>query len=850
MKKIILVACLLCAALFPCRLVAQTLYQDAMAIYEFRHLLLAYDEAYNGGAHQQLVPSRNAKIGQLPVPLQSCIRAIAGGGSGNGVRQPFTTGFDGNIQTNQALQGDSLIRQQQAIAAFYDLEQYVRGADGNPATPDIGRDKTLTQAPQSLDFLPQINQQLRGGSGVGITEVNPTGGVLSALSGGIPEAAIIQGIVDWTVQRAKEELMRAFLQNWLTHLEAEPVLQAAFPKSLDLLATTDLTTIISQGAVWKAAFEQDLRDVPAHLPAIMDAVLAHVPAGRLDADTRLQLTGAARVASGIYVQLHQKHKLSTAILTTSNTLLADEKTTYSYAERGLFATQVLLNAVQIEEAGALKVLRPETIQNLTPGQFDELWNLLVIQERAALLAISQVSDAELDAVLAKIKTKTKAALLDIASAASILLEIRHENTADKKTSDEDRFQEAAAYFGLVTDLLEEGLDFVALFGVQDAKARAMLDQLIRPLGQNIAGIAEGISTKQYGLVVTNLIASLRLLSSELVLNQEAKDLLTATADAIQLIGQLREDLSSATNADELLQQVQASLQAFRDSIRTIDGGKLAAQIDALIKDLQTLAGKELKELKKELDKRLEDALKALEKHIKDIDLGDGLEEVAQQLNTYGRFMVNVLTAENSDDVKEAFEDAAMKTGSYMVKQTSKFSATVTFLPGFALGREYARMGGSSQVAPAFLQPATFTGMCLPIGMEFAVGTGSRGIGAVGLYAQVADLGAVMNFRLKQTTVNDTVGADTLAVTDISPEIGFRQVLSPGLGVVCHVAKAPIAFGARMSYAPLLRSLEVNGDPTLQASVWQVGGFVAVDVTVFQFFASRKKCKQDWKRISE
>ena len=36
-------------------------------------------------------------------------------------------------------------------------------------------------------------------------------------------------------------------------------------------------------------------------------------------------------------------------------------------------------------------------------------------------------------------------------------------------------------------------------------------------------------------------------------------------------------------------------------------------------------------------------------------------------------MVNVLEADNSEDVQQAFQEAAMGTGSYMVKQSSKSS---------------------------------------------------------------------------------------------------------------------------------------------------------------------------------
>lgn len=836
-------ACLSASPIF-----SQSLYQDAMALYEFRQLLKAYDQAHGNSGNTMLVPSDNAKMSAVDPLFQPCIRAMCK--TGSAPKKAYTNGFDdAATEESNILMGDSLVRQQQAIHAFYVLEKYVRGADPKASSSSIVAPEAtaLTSDPAVLDFLPTINQQLKGGTRTAaIPEALPTAGALDLLTGGIPEAAIIQGIVDWTVERAKEELMRAFLQNWLDKLEHDPVLQVAFPKSLDLLATTDLTTIISQGAVWKAAFEQDLQNVPAHLPALLQAILARVPAGHVSAPVRTQLMGAARVASALYVPLQQKQKLSTAILTASQSLLQSGKAPFSYAERGLFATQVLLNAVQVKQAGALEILQPQAIQNLTPGQFDELWNLLVAQELDALKAITGLSDTAINAKLTALKGKTKAALLDVAAIAGTLQKIRAENTAEKQSSDEDRFQSAAAYFGLVASLLDEGLDFVAVVE-GDTALKKTVDQLIRPLGQDLAGIAEGISTKQYGMVVTNLIAAIRLIGAEAIQNQEDKDLLRAAAAGIEIAAQLRTEIKTETDPKALVTSVGQSLEAFADSVKAIDGGKLAHQVDSLANLVKQIAETELKKVKNDLEKHVKAFTKLLQKHLDEIDLGNGLDEVAEQFNTYGRFMVNVLTAETSDDVKEAFEDAAMKTGSYMVKQTSRTSLTVTFLPGFAVGREWA--SDAAQADASSLSPtATYMGMSLPIGLEFSFAPCK--IGTWGVYAQVLDLGAVMNFRLSQTPLTDTTGVDTVTTTSISPEIGFRQVLSPGLALLYHVPKAPIVFGARASYAPLLREVNENGSPVLQNSMWQVGGFIAVDVTAFQLFASRKKRNIDWERIGE
>ena len=60
-----------------------------------------------------------------------------------------------------------------------------------------------------------------------------------------------------------------------------------------------------------------------------------------------------------------------------------------------------------------------------------------------------------------------------------------------------------------------------------------------------------------------------------------------------------------------------------------------------------------------------------------------------------------------------------------------------------------------------------------------------------------------------------------------------------MGFALHAAKVPIVLGGRLSYSPELRSI-TNGLATYNLNTLQIGGFIAVDVTVFQLFASRRK----------
>ena len=860
----LLLRTLMCALLGLCTIhaYAQSTYQDALAIYNFRKQLQDYYEL--AGSNQPLIqpPSgaqKQVSINNVSPRIQPVIESVvaaqlaalaANAPADQNYTRPIGTALRPSTSRIVTAFADTAMIEQQVVEEFYALEQYVRGQDGNAHTSNLMETgaQGSDQLPEEFQYLPMINQQFSA-QNASLTRANATSGSIGLVSGGLPEAQIIQGIVDWTVQRAKEELMRAFLQNWLNKLENDAILKAAFPKTLDLLATTDLTTLISQGDVWKSAFRQDLEDIPAHLPAIVRAILARVPATRLDANTRLQIEGTVEVASGLYVQLQQKKNIVDAIGTESATIMSQDRPTYSYAARGVVAVEIFISSVQIVEAGLPRIVTPQAILQLSQGQLQELWNLMYVRNQTRMKVAFNIQDTT--AFYNKVNNALAKVQLALADVASILNTIAQLGAS--KNLDGTPVQDATVYFDLIVQLMEEGLELGQLLGIHDQNAQHLLENFVKPLGDDIGAIAEGVASKHYGLVVTNLISVLRLLGNELINDPKVTAILDASADGIALMDHLRQDLKTQTNPDTLIKDVKASLLQFKQQIDSIDGGRLAQEIDSLIKEVEAIVSTDIQKVRSAVDRLLKKTANSIGKWAEELNVGEGLEEIAEWVNTYGRFMVNVLTAETSADVQEAFEDAAMKTGSYMVKQTSVTSATLTFFPGYTFGREIAQAPGNTGLGTSLPAPsnASYMGATLPIGIELAIGIKSRVIGAAGLFLQMADLGAVLNYRL--TATSDSLGPDSMEVkysTAISPEIGFRQVLSPGLAIVLHTAKAPIAFGARVSYTPMLREVQSDGQPLLQANMLQIGAFVAVDITVLQLFASRKKLNTDWKRINE
>jgi hypothetical protein len=158
-------------------------------------------------------------------------------------------------------------------------------------------------------------------------------------------------------------------------------------------------------------------------------------------------------------------------------------------------------------------------------------------------------------------------------------------------------------------------------------------------------------------------------------------------------------------------------------------------------------------------------------------------------------------------VQQILATYAAPPGTYRTKR----SANNTF---FALNAYLGVSPGLEWVPSASSHHIPFLGPYLPLGLEYSHGL--RGGGSVGLFLQLLDLGALASWRL-----------DPAGQVNEQPQVGLRQVISPGILVVRGIRGMPVSWGAGFTLAPSLRSL--RGGSGGDVSAWRIPMFVAVDV---------------------
>jgi hypothetical protein len=216
---------------------------------------------------------------------------------------------------------------------------------------------------------------------------------------------------------------------------------------------------------------------------------------------------------------------------------------------------------------------------------------------------------------------------------------------------------------------------------------------------------------------------------------------------------------------------------------------------------------------------------------------------------YGIFMGNVAQAENSQQVKEALDAAALPVGSYRIKRNAFVDISFNAYPGVSLGVEFRKdipagieidkrkwvAAFSAPVGIAFSLGSVRTKKNLPASAasdtryfrKWKEGQELRGKYLSGsshsLFVSIIDVGAITAFRL---------GDDN---TEALPEFTWQNILAPGAFYVFGLKNTPLSLGAGVQYGPQLRKID-DTNATLDKSLLTVKAFIAVDIAIFNFYA--------------
>lgn len=589
--------------------------------------------------------------------------------------------------------------------------------------------------PKSFKYLNQLILIMENRSEMAIQ----TSAAMLGSLGNISQAEIIQGIAEWSLKRAQEELMQAFLREWLETIQSDIILQTMFPNTLNMLSTSELTTIFTDGETWKRTFQQDMDAAPEKIPNIFD-IIVNQSGINISPSTRKEIKAGLVAMVDLYSEVGKGKNPADILQLMGEKSFLRTKADGAVMDRSLIALNVFLKSLRMNsQSGSKGFVKVDQLLNLSNGELKSFWCLIYLRERQKINISFKLKTPEDEAnVYNEVSDNIHHFRLSMISLSENLAAI--ENVNKNAKLDKLSIEQFNIYVSLTFDIVVNGLDLLSGFSEKAPDSELVIDfkRKYMPGFEYIALMSEGVQTKSYGLVALNTV-NVILWMNEVI-------------------------------------------------------------------------------------------LEALDKNDIDVDLVARLQRNSEAINKYYKLMASIILAEDKDDIQEALEGAAMKRGGYLLRQKSAFSTSLTFYPGYEYGWEFLNAPPASQSDSISADlKGNYTGVTLPIGIELAMGTNWRPIGAMGLFLQVLDLGAVLNYSIN----NQSDSVSTL------PVFGFQQLLSPGAYITIHLANNPITIGGGISFSPNLREIK-NGAAVFQSNALQAGFFIAVDLNIFPIYTSKKK----------
>lgn len=198
---------------------------------------------------------------------------------------------------------------------------------------------------------------------------------------------------------------------------------------------------------------------------------------------------------------------------------------------------------------------------------------------------------------------------------------------------------------------------------------------------------------------------------------------------------------------------------------------------------------------------------------------DTLINFVKKVKPYALFMANMVEAKDEAAVKAALENVILPVGSSSIKKNTLCNVSVQTY----LGAYLSTTNGSSSSVGAWSDKF---GVTAPIGISFTPGFLSwKKAGSVSLFGALFDLGAIVDYKLKQDSASGPVSKDY--------KVKLGNIFSPGVYAVYGFPwDLPLSLGFGAQYGPGLSKIDGLGKTVIGNPAWRCNFFLAVDLTFF------------------
>ena len=206
----------------------------------------------------------------------------------------------------------------------------------------------------------------------------------------------------------------------------------------------------------------------------------------------------------------------------------------------------------------------------------------------------------------------------------------------------------------------------------------------------------------------------------------------------------------------------------------------------------------------------------------------GYQNVVNKLNKYSSFAADVINSKDSDDAKELIKKHVAPAASFINKREFTSTLSITTQPGYYIGFESLDGYGG------------FTsGITLPVGFELTWKlTGKKASDkkpenkpSIGVFAQLLDLGAMLNFRVSDES------------STLPDKVEISQVFSPGASITYGLKNSPLTIGLGYQYTSELRKITLDNGNEIYPNGHRVFLRLGWDIPLINISKSKNKSKK-------
>jgi len=418
---------------------------------------------------------------------------------------------------------------------------------------------------QHLQDIKTAQTQLSqiGAKGINLTQQSSNPASLFAGTAGINQTAIIEGIVDWIINSAKQELLASIFDKWYNTLYNDPIagkLLANTLKTYQQFEKTNSTNLAKFGALWKASFQQDLANIPVNLEdeSFVQTVIRRIaPTWPGERELTPVISGGTTIVYGMYQKKHIVNLLS-ELNTEYVTSAATWHDRLPIFKRAVIFSNVITSVIGQMNGTAYDIVSVNVLKNYDDVHWATLMRDIYLKNKNEL---TLVMGKDPIAVLNEVRNGPGAKFYNIISAAiaaytsiqsslsTELLSDNTESTAPAKTISGDDF-------GKILDLslsaLKKSVPYIlSAAGQTNNPTFQYIVGDIDAISSSISQIGEGIAAQQYGKVLDGATQLLTYVDTVLQIRGLSTSRIATSITVITKFGSFMVNILSAQNPSDV-----------------------------------------------------------------------------------------------------------------------------------------------------------------------------------------------------------------------------------------------------------------------------------------------------------